>query len=142
MSGEPRVIRAVDIFEGTRGLWHRYRRDPSAYRLPRIPVGDRKSFEHVRFTRDDAPAMADNVVKETLSAVRANVSLQEELAAPGDQPAPQSGITQLLGSLVRAPLSEKPLVPLARLNRVAHHLSSWIDHLRRSRSDEREITCI
>ena len=86
----------------------------------------RKRLEHVWFTGDDAPATADNVVKESFSSVQADASLREELAAPGDQAAPQPGVTQLLGSLMRTPLREKPLVSLARLDRVAHCLNSAV----------------
>src|SRR5262249_58779977 len=106
---------------GLRNITHRH---PSANALPCISMEDRQGLEHVRFTRDHAPARPDNVVKESLSAVQADASLREELAAVSDQAAPQPGVTQLLGSSVCTPLSEKPLVALARLDRVAHGLNS------------------
>ena len=59
MSGEPRTIRAADIFESTGRLRHRNRRDPSADGLPGISMGGCQGLQHVWFTRDDAPAMAD-----------------------------------------------------------------------------------
>ena len=110
MSGEPRTIGAAEIFKRTGGLRHRNHRHPSANALPCISMEDRQGLEHVRFTRDHAPARPDNVVKESLSAVQADASLREELAAVSDQAAPQPGVTQLLGSSVCTPLSEKPLV--------------------------------
>jgi hypothetical protein len=84
MSGEPRTIGPINIFKGTGGLRHRGRRDLSANGLPCISMGDRQGLKHFGFTRDNAPAGADYVVKESFAAVQAYVSLREELAAAID----------------------------------------------------------
>src|SRR6516164_4925113 len=85
MSSEPRTIGAAEIFKRTGGLRHRNHRHPSANALPCMSMEDRQGLEHVRFKRDHAPARPDNVVKESLSAVQADASLREELAAVSDQ---------------------------------------------------------
>ena len=94
MGGEPLAIGAAKIFEGTGGLLHR-RRHLSADGLPCISMGDGQGVKHVRFTGYDAPTRANNVIKEGLSTVQADVSLGEKLATPiadpSDQAAAQSG---------------------------------------------------